>query len=447
MKTNPFLSVFLFVLWFTYLAPTVVYGQYGEGKKEKMIIVSYVSFIPQLSQYIEAKANDNIDCRIISVDSLEDFNRVKAKIDGLYTDFTADFLLLVGDFQHIPAFIVEEGLSDIYYTFENENSFVPRMTVGRFSVETAQDLQTMIDRTLTRKPASGHVIGIASEAKSELTQKRDYEQVRQMGHILAGKGFSYISELFNGSQSEFDKAGNPLPSDVIAALQTNATWLNYAGYGSYEGWTTSGFESRHIDSLADNVELPIVVSASCLGGHFAYRDCFAEKWLRTTRNGNPVGATAVLISSSLADWDATLSAMFIMTKCMPSLDDNCRLGHLYLQGYNHIIDSMQRPKEACCWILFGDPSMWIYPIANNTTRQNTPMTSLPAAYPNPANTLLHIKHSGLVRLYDIQGKLILETLSPNNNTILDVSQLVPGIYFLSIQSPHKVITQKIIIGK
>jgi hypothetical protein len=447
MSAKPVFFFSLFMLLFFYMAPATLYAQYATGKEEKMIIVSYFSFIPQLSQYMEAKANDNIDCRIISVDSLEDFNYIKAKIDRLYTDFSADFLLLVGDFQHIPAFVVEEGLSDMYYTFENENNPIPRMIVGRFSVETEQDLQTMIDRTLVRKPCSRHVIGIASEEKSELTQKKDYEQVRLMGLLLQNKGFSFISELFNGSQSELDKDGNPLPLDVISAWQTGASWVNYAGYGSYDGWATSGFESRHIDSLPDNIELPIIVSASCLGGHFAHRDCFAEKWLRTTKNGNPVGATAVVMSSSLADWDANLSAMLVMNKFMPSLDSNCRLGHLYLQGYNHIINNMQRPKDAYCWILFGDPSMWIYPALNNRIKQKESFTLLPDVYPNPANSLLYIRYSGMVRLYDIEGKLILEKLFPNDDNTLDITPLVSGIYCLSIQRYHEIITQKVIIEK
>lgn len=423
--------------------PATINAQCDADKREKMIIASYHSFIPQLSRYIEAKALDNIDCKVISIDTLDNFKAIKDKIDRLYINFTADYLLLVGDFEHIPAFIMGEGLSDMHYTFKDENDSVPRMVVGRFSVETEQDLQTMINRSITRKPSSWHFIGIASDEESDLTQRKDYEQLRLIEQFLQGKGFSQVSEFFDGSQLGWDKDGNPVYRDIISALQTGATWLNYAGYGSYEGWNTSGFESRHIDSLSDNVELPIIIAASCLGGHFANRECFAEKWLRATKNGNPTGATAVITSSSLADWDATLSAMIVIAQNMPDRNSNCRLGRLYLLGYNHIVNDMQRFKDACCWVLFGDPSLWVY--SGSTAIQKETCIDHAIVYPNPTSSFLHIIPNGTVRLYDIAGKLLLEKHFPDKDNTLNITAFSSGIYFLSIQTNNEISTHKLII--
>jgi hypothetical protein len=419
-------------LVFCFLISAFCYAQPPDSKREKMIIVSYFSFVPQLSQYVEAKTNDNIDCIVISIDSTDNFNTIKSKIDELYNGFPADFLLLVGDNEHIPAYKIEEGLSDIHYAFENENNPVPRMSVGRFSVETAQDLQTMIDRSLIRKPFSKHAVGIASNKISELTQKKDYEQVRFMGQQLQAKGFSTVSELFDGSPN-----GNPKYSDVIAALQSGASWINYVGKGSYEGWNTSGFENHHIDSLPDNVELPIILSASCLGGHFANRTCFAEKWLRSTQNGNPTGAIAVIMSSSLTDWDATPSAMLAITKNMPATNSNCRLGNLYLQGYRYILDSMQRPKDAQCWVLFGDPSLWIYPPAETNISEKNALTPSPIIYPNPTSNQLRITNyelrMGNIEIYDVVGRLQQSKIvNLQSEIIIDISHLPAGMYFLYI---------------
>jgi hypothetical protein len=417
--------LFIIILLF----PIFLLGQ----NREKMIIVSYFSFIPQLSVYVEAKSNDNIDCVLISVDSTDNFSSIKIKIDEIYKNFNAYFLLLVGDNEHIPAYKIEEGLSDIHYAFENENNPNPRMSVGRFSVETHQDLQTMIDRSITRKPFSKHAIGIASYHKSELTGKRDYEQVQFMGQQLQYKGFTSVSELFSGLSSN-----NPTYQDVITTLQSGATWLNYAGNGSYDGWNTTEFNIQHIDNLPDNIELPIIFSASCLGGHFANRTCFAEKWLRSTKNGNPTGAVAAIMSSNLTDWDATLSAMLVINENMPPTSSNCRLGNLYLQGYRYIIDSMQRPTDAQCWLLFGDPSLWVYPTSNenNIFEKRMPVPQL-IIYPNPTTGQLRIKNYELrentnVEIYDIVGKkLSIFNFQLSTNEI-DISHLANGIYFLKI---------------
>jgi hypothetical protein len=409
-----------------------------------MIIVSYYSFVHPLLQYMDEKAKDNIDCMLISTDSNDNFNSIKAKIDSLYANFDADYLLLVGDNEHIPAYKMAEGLSDIHYAFENENNPYTKMSVGRFSVETIEDLQTMIDRTCSRKPFSKHAIGIASRKESDLTQKKDYEQVHIMGEELKSKGFTSFTELFDGSQN-----GNPSYRDVVSALQTGATWLNYAGNGSYDGWNTTEFENHHVDSLTDNVELPIILSASCLGGHFANRMCFAEKWMRSTKNGNPIGALAVIMPSSLTDWDATLSAMLVMNKNMPQTGNNIRLGKLYLQGYHYILDSMQRPKDAQCWILFGDPTLWVYPCTENTVLTKEVYNQSFTVFPNPTTGQLQIKNYESqieeIVIYDVAGKKLLNYQLIDN--LIDISHLSSGLYFLSIKTENDIFFQKLIIKR
>jgi len=423
------MKTFDFRLFIFFFFPVFLLGQ----KKEKMIIVSYFSFVPQLSVYMEAKANDNIDCELISIDSTDNIITIKAKIDELYKRFDADYLLLVGDNEHIPAYKIEEGLSDIHYTFENENNTNPRMSVGRFSVETEQDLQTMIDRSLVRKSFSKHAVYIASYHKSELTGKTDYEQVYYMGQQLQSKGFSNISELFSGSSE------NPNYRDVVTALQSGSTWLNYAGNGSYEGWNTTGFEMQHIDSLPCNIELPIILSASCLGGHFANRTCFAEKWIRSTKNGNSIGAVAAIMSSNLTDWDATLSAMLVINENMPPTNRNCRLGTLYLQGYCYITDSLQRPKDAQTWLLFGDPSLWVYPPTENNISALPYPTLSYSIYPNPTTGKLTIDNEQLkiknIEIFDIVGCNVgvRHALPLQDGTItIDISHLSNGMYFLKV---------------
>jgi hypothetical protein len=438
-----YLSMYLFFL------PLSNHAQPSANNKEKMIIVSHVLFTPYLSRFIEAKKEDNIECRLITVDSTDDFSSIKNKIVALYTEFNADFLLLVGDFEHIPAYRVDEGLSDIHYTFENENNPIPRMIAGRFSVKTEQDVQTMIDRSINRlHNPSRHVVGIASETKSEHTQKQDYEQIRLMGKSLQSKGFAVVSELFDGSQGGEDKDGNPTCTDVINLLHAGVTWINYAGYGSYDGWKTSGFESRYIDSLTNSNELPIIVSASCLGGHFANRECFAEKWLRSTQNGNPTGAVAVIMSSSLTDWDATLSAMSLISETMPAVDSNYRLGYLYRKGYLHIVSEMQRPKDAYCWILFGDPSLWVYPpVPVAIPVDKIGMRSSSFVYPNPASSTVWITLAGVATLYDIQGKAVYSGYLPNEKNQLDISWFNSGLYMLVVTTNGKTRVEKLHIKK
>jgi len=428
---------FLILLMNSFLVSYSQSINWHKDNRQQMIIVTPNEFILALKPFVDAKRNDYIDCNIITIDSGKNFNAIKLKIDNAYSQTPADYLLLVGDFEHIPAFVIEEGLSDIHYAFDNENDIVPRMAVGRFSIENEQDLQTMIARSIIRKPFSGHVVGIASQEVSELTQKTDYEQIRLMGETLFEKGFTSISELFDGSQGGFDMNGNPTYIEVLKTLNKGSSWLNYAGYGSYDGWNTSGFEMKHIDSLNDNIELPIIVSASCLGGHFAGRTCFAEKWMRASKNGNPIGATAVMMSSSLTDWDAILSAMLAMSQNLPLVEENCRLGDVYLQMHSYIVNEMQRPKDANCWVLFGDPALKIYPSSDMSMTNHISVPIFPIIYPNPAHEFITVntinrKSEMTYQLFDMQGRMCKQGELKNENNIIDISSFNSGIYFIRL---------------
>ncbi|MDR0367674.1 MAG: C25 family cysteine peptidase [Bacteroidales bacterium] len=435
-------QIIFFFFVFLCLSPLESSGQNRETKK--MIIVSYHSFTPLLSSFIEFKNKDNIDCFTISIDSGSTFQHIKQKIDSVYSFFSADFLLLVGDHQHIPSYRVDEGLSDIHYTFADKNTDTPRMAVGRFSVENEQDLHTIIERNIHRKPSSFHVAGIASQEISELTLKYDYQQIRTMGNAFVEKGFSILSELFDGSQGGGDKDNNPTYKDIIATLNSGTTWVNYAGYGSYDGWNTGSFESTHLDSLNPNIELPIIVSASCLNGHFADRSCFAEKWIRHTKNGKPVGAIAVFMPSSFADWDATLSAMITIGNNIPNIDGNCRLGDLYLIGYNHIIHEMQRKKDAYCLILFGDPSMWIYAKESNFPVEEKEINHSLFAFPNPALSSLALLREGNLFIYTMEGKLVKnQYVSPMQK--INLTDISSGMYVLILYRDNRKFIQKLII--
>ncbi|MCL2131440.1 MAG: C25 family cysteine peptidase [Lentimicrobiaceae bacterium] len=419
-----FFVIFLFI-------PLSLFPQW----REKMIIVSPMLFSTQLDAYIAEKEADNVDCRLIVVDSGESFQAVKQKITNLYAEFNADFLLLVGDFEHIPSFPVEEGLSDMQYGILSDDS-TPEMAVGRFSVETAEHLQTMMQRSLVYKNCSKTVVGIASKQRSELTQLTDFEQVGQLNAFLETKGFHIAAELFAGVNET-----NPTYQDVQNVLNQGVTWVNYAGNGSYYGWNTSGFSNHHIDSLSNSGELPIILSAACLNGYFAQRECFAEKWLRAVSNGKPIGARAVVMSSVLADWDATLLGMRLMCENLPTSDDNCRLGTLYLQGYQYIANELKRKKEAQCWLLFGDPSLWIYPPAETPIKEPHLTAQPDFLYPNPTTGKFSVfsfqfsEMSGEVEIYDVVGRKYnvgAKHILPNEEIEIDISHLANGLYFLKI---------------
>jgi len=69
-------------------------------------------------------------------------------------------------------------------------------------------------------------------------------------------------------------------------------------------------------------------------------------------------------------------------------------------------------------------------------------------YPNPASSQLEIEgitESGIVKVYDLAGKLLLQEKISKEENQLQVSSIQPGNYILQIVTPSSVISKKIII--
>ena len=88
-------------------------------------------------------------------------------------------------------------------------------------------------------------------------------------------------------------------------------------------------------------------------------------------------------------------------------------------------------------------------VQNSSTAFNTPNLRV---YPNPANHSFKIDGlleaaTNLVKVYSIQGALVLEqTLTPENNMV-NTQNLPSGAYWLHIQGNQHVYRQALIINK
>jgi len=69
-------------------------------------------------------------------------------------------------------------------------------------------------------------------------------------------------------------------------------------------------------------------------------------------------------------------------------------------------------------------------------------------YPNPTTDLLFVETQTplkQIELYNILGNLIYKEIEPSQDNILDMSNLVSGIYYLTLESDNEVIAKKIVV--
>lgn len=88
------------------------------------------------------------------------------------------------------------------------------------------------------------------------------------------------------------------PEQVVQAVNTGTFWVQHRDHGYDEGWGEPAVSNSHIDQLTNVGKLPFVMSINCQTGMFDYTgsngNCFTEKWMRRTYNGENAGAVGVL---------------------------------------------------------------------------------------------------------------------------------------------------------
>ena len=88
------------------------------------------------------------------------------------------------------------------------------------------------------------------------------------------------------------------PEQVVAAVNNGTFWVQHRDHGLDEGWGEPAVRNTHIDQMNNVGKLPFVMSINCQTGMFNYTgsngNCFTEKWMRRTYNGENAGAVGVL---------------------------------------------------------------------------------------------------------------------------------------------------------
>jgi len=84
------------------------------------------------------------------------------------------------------------------------------------------------------------------------------------------------------------------------AIDSGAFMLVHRDHGSYSGWGEPDYSSSNIAQL-DNTALPFVFSINCqTGAYHKSADCFAEKFIRHTKNGHNAGALGMVCPSEVS---------------------------------------------------------------------------------------------------------------------------------------------------
>ena len=119
-----------------------------------MLVICYGDFMDEMQTFVDWKNYKGIPTEIVSIEDIGSVDDMAQFIEDQYYENGIAFVLLVGDIDQIETIRRSNGAgsnspSDNSLTFVAGNDFYPDLIIGRFSAETGEHVETMVNRTIS----------------------------------------------------------------------------------------------------------------------------------------------------------------------------------------------------------------------------------------------------------------------------------------------------------
>lgn len=110
-------------------------------------------------------------------------------------------------------------------------------------------------------------------------------------------GLGYIT----ATPGEMGDWNNGSPQQIVDAINSGTFLVQHRDHGLETGWGEPAFRNNHVDQLTNTGKLAFIMSINCLTGKYNLgSDCFAERFMRHTYNGQNAGAVAMLCPTEVS---------------------------------------------------------------------------------------------------------------------------------------------------
>jgi hypothetical protein len=327
-----------------------------------LLIICYDQWLPNIQPLVSHKNMIGLPTSAVGVSQVgATSSAIKSYIQNVYDTSDLAFVLLVGDSAQIPTPTASGGSSDPTYSKLAGGDNYPDIIVGRFSAQSAADVDTQVERTIDHESMPYAVsqawfwkgMGIASNQGPGDDGEDDDEHMDNIRLDLLANGYTLVDQIYDPSASA---------SQVANGLNNGRGIINYCGHGSTTSWGSSGFDNGDINALVNDGMLPFICSVACVNGQFAGYTCFGEAWLRATNNstGNPTGAVGAYMSSINQSWDPPMAAEDEFVDRYVA-GDYFSYGALCFAGSCLMMDEYGSGGVSMfdTWHIFGDPSLQV----------------------------------------------------------------------------------------
>ena len=257
------------------------------------VIVSDRMFESQLQEFIQWKTQKGYRVIVGYTDVIGTTGTaIKTWLEDLYLNPSAgysppQYLLLAGDVSQIPAWSGTAGShkTDLYYA-EYTGDKMPELFYGRFSANTAAELQPQIDKTLEYErnlfPSPAFLDSVVMVAGADASHSQTYGN----GQINYGTGYYFNSA--HGITSHTFLQPEPSGAGYSAAIKQHISngvaYANYTAHCGVTGWSNPSFTNNDVASMTNTGAYGLLVGNCCQSATFS-STCFGEVLLRAENKG------------------------------------------------------------------------------------------------------------------------------------------------------------------
>jgi hypothetical protein len=338
------------------------------------------------------------------------------------------YVLLLGDVETIPTSYRTHSIdnetkiigTDLYYSTVDGTDYVPDVFLGRISVDTAIQAETVIQKIINYEKKPPQLLSFYSNAAvaayfqdgtpyegipDGVEDRRFIRTSEEIRNFLVGKGY-YVQRIYRAESTsdpttynndQFGK-GEPLPmellrssgflwngaaEDISSAINNGIFFILHRDHGMdrnggyiHTGWGDPEFLESHISQLTNGNLLPVVMSFNCQTGWFDGEtdqhtsrnyESFCELLLRK-ESGGAVGVFGASRSSYSGYNDFMAEGLFdsvwpdFLSEIPNNSGANAQIGPMLVHG-KLAMDQLWgdawslRKVEYELFHVFGDPSL------------------------------------------------------------------------------------------
>lgn len=348
-----------------------------------LLIICHDEYMDAMQPFIDWKKTIGRNTTMVSIADAggNKADNVKAYISDQYANNPElTHILIVGDYTHLIGKYISagsyyedySGRSDWWFGQLEGDDLYNELIVGRFSVESVDDVTTHVDRVIHYEKdinANDTWLNVGQgvshkEGSYGHNGEDDYQHIDKIRDDL-------LNYTYTSVHRDYSNVPDVTSSAAMISEHINAgvSIINYCNHGYPTSWAVYNYGNSHVNALTNDNKLPFIISVACNNGEYSYyTTCFAEAWMRATNNttGEPTGAIGGMFSYISQPWTPPMYGQDEMNDIIvESYSNNIKrtMGGVSLNGNMKILDlgSNSDAYKATynTWHLFGDPTLML----------------------------------------------------------------------------------------